>query len=127
MKANWVGIGVVAVAVVAVLAYKGLQPRAAAPSAAASPTLIMVADPAEADSKCGCGEIIRAVRAAAAKGVAVRESAPGSDPSLEKKYGISVTPTVLLLDRAGAVTTRFEGEDGATLSSLHAALDRLPK
>ncbi len=57
--------------------------------------------------------------------VAVREAAPGSDPALETKYRITVTPTVLVLDGNGGVTSRFEGEDEATLAGLRTALGGL--
>lgn len=125
MKANWLGVGAVALAAVAILTVKVMRPRTTAHSVSSSPAVIMVADPSEADSKCGCGEIIRSVRAAAAKGVAVREIAPGSEPALEKQYKIAVTPTVLFLDHAGAEQSRFEGEEEQTLTGIRDALNRL--
>ncbi len=127
MKANWLGIGAVALVTVVVFAYKVTRPTTTSHSVSSSPAVIMIADPSEADSKCGCGEIIRSVRAAAAKGVAVREMAPGSEPALEKQYKIAVTPTVLFLDQGGAVQSRFEGEEEQVLTGVRDALHRLVK
>ncbi len=127
MKANWLGVGAVALAAVAVFAYKVTRPTTTAHSVSSSPVVIMIADLSEADSKCGCGEIIRSVRAAAAKGVAVREMAPGSEATTEKQYKITVMPTVLFLDHEGAVQSRFEGEDEQALAGIRDALNRLVK
>ncbi len=127
MKPNRIGIGAVVLAVAAVLAYKSARPVSTAAAPARSPAVILVADPSEADAQCGCGEIIRSIRAAAARGVVVREAAPGSDPSLEALHRITVSPTVLFLDQAGSVRSRFEGEEDQSVAGIREALERLGK
>ena len=94
-------------------------------SAHASPALLLIADPAEADESCGCGEIIRMVRGVAGHGMAVREVAPGAEPDLERKYRVTVSPTVLWLDNAGREVLRHEGESPAVVDSIRADLGRL--
>jgi len=94
-------------------------------SAHASPSLLLIADPAEAGESCGCGEIIRMVRGAAVHGVAVREMAPGAEPDLERKYRVTVSPTMLWLDQEGREVHRHEGESPAVVDSIRAELGRL--
>ena len=94
-------------------------------SAHAGPSLLLIADLAEAGESCGCGEIIRMVRGAAGHGMAVREVAPGAEPDLERKYRVTVSPTVLWLDNAGREVLRHEGESPAVVDSLRADLGRL--
>ena len=90
----------------------------------ASPALLLIADPAEAGESCGCGEIIRMVRGAAGNGTAVREVAPGAEPDLERKYRVTVTPTLLWLDHEGREVLRQEGESPAVVDSIRAELWR---
>ena len=92
---------------------------------AAGGSVLLVADPDEAGSTCGCGQIIRIVRDAGARGVAVREVAPGSDISLEHEYGVVVAPTVLFLDSSGQIVARHEGEEAETIEAIRLGLDRL--
>ena len=92
---------------------------------AAGGSVLLVADPDEAGSTCGCGQIIRIVRDAGAHGIAVREIAPGSDISLEREYRVTVAPTVLFLDSSGQVVARHEGEEAETIEAIRLALDRL--
>ena len=94
-------------------------------SAQASPSLLLIADLAEAGESCGCGEIIRMVRSAAGHGMAVRELAPGAEPDLERRYRVTVTPTLLWLDNAGREVLRHEGESPAVVDSIRADLGRL--
>ncbi len=93
--------------------------------AAAATSIVLVADPREADAPCGCGDIIRAVRAAAARGVSVREVAPGTAPELTRRYRVLVMPTVLVLGPRGEESARFEGESSATVEALRARLRAL--
>ena len=88
------------------------------------PAVVLVADVREADSDCGCGQIIRRVRAAKAKGVAVEEVAP-DNAEAARRYGVTVVPTVVLLDAKGDVLARREGESIATLAALSADLAKL--
>ena len=87
-------------------------------------SVVLVADLGEADADCPCGEIIRAVRAAKARGVAVREVAP-TDTAVAKQYGVTVAPTVLILDGAGNVVERHEGESSETVAAIKTSLKRL--
>lgn len=97
------------------------EPEAKAP---ARGSVVLIADLREADEACPCGEIIRAVRAAKARGVAVRE-VPPSDSAVAKQYGVTVAPTVLVLDSAGKVVERHEGESTDTVAAIKASLERL--
>ncbi len=122
-------IGLVAViaAAIAVVAYKAGggrdSPRPAGP--AHEPAVVLVADQREADSDCGCGEIIRRVRAARARGVNVAELAPGD--AAVRRYGVTVAPAVVFLGRAGEVISRREGEGPEILAAIAADLDRLER
>ncbi len=97
------------------------EPRSKAP---ARGSVVLVADLREANEDCPCGEIIRAVRAAKSRGVAVREVGPG-DTSVTKQYGVTVVPTVIVLDTNGKVVERHEGESSETLAAIKASLERL--
>lgn len=96
MKSRWVGLVGVVVLAFSIIGYKQvLSPRrAAGPVAPPSENarVILVADPREAESKCGCGEIIKAVRAARSKGVPVQELPPNSESELLKRYRILTAP-----------------------------------
>ena len=137
---GWIAAIVVAVAAAAIIFYKETRNRpsagpvsSVAPVASASGgaeraavgSVVLVADPGEAGDACGCGQIIRLVRDAGARGVAVREVAPGSNVSLEREYGVTVAPTVLFLDSTGNVVARHEGEEPETIEAIRAGLDRL--
>ncbi len=92
-------------------------------SRTAAPSVVLVADPREADTECGCGLIIRRVREAKARGVSVVELAP-TDPGVAR-YGVSVAPTVLVLGGDGRVVTRREGESSETLAAISSDLAAL--
>ncbi len=129
MKARtFAAIGVVAAAG-AVIAVKAARHRPAEGSVVSSttsllaPSVVLVADPREADSDCGCGQIIRRVREAKARGVQVQEMGP-SDPAASR-YGVTVAPTVLVLGSDGRVVSRREGESSEVLAAISAELARL--
>lgn len=138
MLAKRIALVVVGLAVIAIVAVKTSARRAAAPSptvvaaavvpaavaSATRPSVVLVADPREADAQCPCGEIIRRVRAAKAHGVAIEELAPDS-PDAGRRYGVTVTPTVLFLDASGHVISRREGESGEILAAVTADLAKL--
>ncbi len=90
------------------------------------PTVLLFADLSEAETSDGCGQIIRLVRAAASRGVPVREVAPGQDAALTRTYRVTVNPTVLILDAGGRVVVRHEGEASAVIEAIRAGLDRQP-
>ncbi len=121
------GLAAVLAAAIAVVAYKAIVKRgeARAPSYARGPAVVLVADVREAESDCGCGEIIRRVRAAKARGVSVAELAP--DDGAVLRYGVTVAPTVVFLGRAGEVVSRREGEGPETIAAISADLDRLER
>ncbi len=89
------------------------------------PEVVLVADLREAGESCGCGQIIRLVREAAQRGVAVREIDPRKEPDAGRAYGIVVAPAVALLDGNGKVTRRLVGEDADTIKALREALSNL--
>ncbi len=128
VKTKWFAVAAVGAIALGLIAYKSLRtplPSAALPSALdTTPVVVLVAKPGEAEESCGCGEIIRAVRAAAAKGVSTREVAPGTDPALEKRYEVRVSPTVLFLEKDGRVRARHEGEHADTVAAIRSNLDR---
>lgn len=101
----------------------------AAPNAA-NTTVLLYANMGEDHDECVCGQMIRAVRAAAGKGVKVREvdtRDKNKQAAVSKKYKIMVAPAVLFLDAKGKVTRRFEGESSDTMKALDSALGRLEK
>lgn len=131
-KTIWLSI----VIVVAALATVGCRPAEAsreggpAPAASNAPivagsSVVIVANMAEADEECGCGEIIRAVRATAQKGVATKEIDTRTNKDEAKKYRALVVPTVLVLDPSGAELRRWEGESSDTIEKMKADLDVL--
>lgn len=135
MIAKRIALAVVVLAVAGIIAVKvgsraGTPPaapaagglHAAAPASRAS--VVLVADMREADTECGCGQIIRRVRAAKAHGVVVREVAP-DDAEAGRRYGVTVVPTVVFLDPQGQVVARREGESSETMAALSADLAKL--
>lgn len=133
---RWIGLGAVAAAAVAIIVFHPRLVETPAPSAqdvrktdlrtdAVCPELLLIANPAEAHESCGCGEIIRMVRGAAARGATVRELAPGAAPELERRYRVTVAPTLLCLDDRGREIARYEGESPAVVESVRTRLARL--
>ncbi len=119
---------VVAAAAVVGLKQARARPRSTPAEAttaprAAAPSVVLVADPREADTQCGCGLIIRRVRQAKARGVKVLELAP-TDPGVSR-YAVSVAPTVLVLGSDGHVVARREGESSETLAAISSDLAAL--
>lgn len=136
--ARKIGLALVALIVLGIVAVKarsGSSPAPAAPTAtagshqpatapAAAPSVVMIADPREADMQCPCGEIIRRVRAAKAVGIAVDEFAP-DDADAARRFGVTVVPTVVFLDPSGEVLARHEGESSEVLTAITADLAKL--
>lgn len=121
------GLAAVLAAAMAVVAYKAVVKRGEArtPPSSRGPAVVLVADLREADTDCGCGEIIRRVRAAKARGVSVAELAP-DDPAT-RRYGVTVAPTVVFLGQGGEVVSRREGEGPEAISAIWADLERLER
>jgi hypothetical protein len=96
-------------------------------SASAAASVLLFADASEAESSCGCGQIIRTVREARERGVVVREVSPDNPGDVAKRYKITVAPTVLMLDGNGEAMARHEGESKETVAAVVTDLDRLAK
>ena len=117
MKVRWPRVALVVLLVVGTLFVKN-RTRQNTPSVAPTviPSVIYVADPSEAnDSDDGCSVMFRAVRQAARRGVRVAEIPPNSNSEVLRKYHVLTVPTLLVLDKTGKETGRFEGEDAATV------------
>ncbi len=130
MNARILAVLAVVVAAVAVVGVKQARARpgpaateATAAPRASAPSVVLVADPREADTDCGCGLIIHRLREAKARGVNVVELAP-TDPEVSR-YSVSVTPTVLFLGSDGHVVARHEGESSKTLAAISSDLAEL--
>jgi hypothetical protein len=135
MLAQRIALAVVVLAVAGTIAVKVGSLAGAPPAAPAAggltaavpparPSVVLVADMREADTECGCGQIIRRVRAAKAHGVVVKEVAP-DDAEAGRRYGVTVVPTVVFLDPKGQVISRREGESSETMAAVAADLVRL--
>ena len=132
--ARKIALAVVALAVVGIIAVKASSRRSPGPAVVAvavaptatsgRPSVVLVADPREADAQCPCGEIIRRVRAAKASGVVVEELAPDSAEA-GRRYGVTIVPTVVFLDPGGKVLARHEGESSEILAAITAGLANL--
>ena len=110
-------------AIVGVKAARHRPAEAAVAARAANPSVVLVADPREADTDCGCGQIIRRVREAKARGVDVLEIGP-ADPAAAR-YGVTVAPTVLFLGADGRVVARRDGESSDAVAAISADLAHL--
>lgn len=135
MKKVGIGMAVIVLLVAGVVAAKYVMagppappaggPIAPAQESAARAQVFLFADPREAGSSCGCGEVFRVVRAAGTRGVATREVDPSRDPELVRRYRVTVEPTVLVLDADGREIARREGESQDVIAALRTDLDRL--
>lgn len=86
-------------------------------------TVLLFADPREAEGSCGCAEIIRLVRDMSdVSGVVVREVDTRNPGEENRRYGVRVSPSVIILDAAGKEHDRFEGESGDTIEALRKVL-----
>lgn len=127
------GIAAVGVSVLAILVFRPQSPPvspagdpgAVADERSSGDRVVLVADFREAESSCGCGQIIQRVRVLATKGVPIEEIDPRRSPDRAASYRALVNPTVIVTDRAGVELRRFEGEDENTVSMLDAELSRL--
>ena len=120
---------VVVLAAVAVIWAKPATEPPAAPVQAESPTqvtVVLAADPREAGSSCGCGQIIALARGAGEKGAMMLEFDPRDRPEEAKRLGVRVSPTVLVLGTDGSEEQRFEGESPEVVENLRKAIEALP-
>lgn len=127
-------LGLVIVAVVAVIGYKLMgkkpepQPIAATSSASAQgkSAFILFHDPSDQDE--GCRRIYafadRAEREFSSR-LEVKRPDVKSEKSIVDKYQVKVLPTILIVSPAGTVEERFEGEGKETVAKLEQAFSRL--
>ena len=88
--------------------------------------MLLFADPREAESSCGCGQIIRMVRAADVPGiVAVQEFDPRRETEAARVHAVRVNPTVIIARGDGAEQVRFEDESPDVIAGLRGALAAL--
>ncbi len=127
MKPRHVAVIAIFAAAGVIIGYKHFRntPAQSTLNAASTPRVVLVADLSEAEEKCACGEIIRAVRAARQKGVAAQEFTADSKSEVLKRYRILTVPTVLFLDAKGNETNRYEGEDEKTVEEIRSQLKRM--
>lgn len=126
-------IVIVSIVMVAVVVAFALKPSSSsshrvAPSnaaiAQASSKVLLFADPREAESSCGCAEVIRTARKASnIPGVAFKEFDLRQEEA--SKYSVRISPTVLFFDQNGTEKLRFEGESGEVISRLQKVVDSL--
>ena len=93
--------------------------------AASRSTVVLFADLREASEIPGCGEIIKAVRDAATRGILTRELDANHDAKKASGYKLLVAPSVVILDATGKEIGRFEGESRDTIASLAQAINSL--
>ena len=128
MSLRWLGAVAVAAIALSIVGYKQVNSESVAPNVQSkSPSVVLYADLGEAESPCGCGQIIRLIRGARDSGVAVREIAPGTNTAFEREHRVTVGPTVLFLDPSGHEVARHEGESPETIEALSAQLAALAK
>ncbi len=119
-----VGIGAIAAVAAGIVVYKSVSRSYPPPPQAATvaPRVLLFADLGEEDEGCGCGQIIRMFKAASAKGAPVRQVDPERDKPTAAQYGVTVGPTVIVLDSNGAVAERLVGESDETIKAIGVAL-----
>ncbi len=134
MKTRWIPILAVALVAITIVAYKQLRqaPREKGGAdgigaSAASSSVLLFADPREANGDDPCAEIFRLVRQAGARGIRVREVAPSDATEATRKYRVTVAPTVLIVDSSGHIVSRYEGESSDTIQAVRASLENLTK
>lgn len=88
--------------------------------------VMLFADPREANSSCGCAEVIRIARHASdIPDVAFQEFDPRTNQSAAQEHGVRVFPTVLIMAADGGERGRFEGEAPAVINDLRTAIASL--
>lgn len=127
MKAKWIPVAAVfgiAIIIVAVRIRSGSN-QGDARIEHSLPRVLLVATHEEAVSPTRCGDIVRLVRAAAQRGVDVKELTPDSNSHLLSRYRVLTTPTVLVFGPEGTVRSRYEGETEETLTALRSEIQQM--
>lgn len=118
---RWLGLGILVVAIAAVLVLKWARSsKAPALASSGAPRVLLYADLGEIEEH-GCGDIIKAVRSAGDRGIATREN----DAALGKLHRVTIEPTVVILGADGKEQARFEGESDTTIDAVRTALAKL--
>ncbi len=126
MKVNWIGVLLVFCLAAGVYTFKHRKAEQVFSIAAQPrPEVLLIANPSDAASTAGCGEIIRFVRRLGKRGVPIQELAPDTHSELLTRYAVFTSPTVLILDHNGFVVRRFEGETPATVAAVRSTLERI--
>lgn len=126
MKTKWIGLGVVVLIAGAIIGYKAYLSPDAQAALAPTPRVLLVGVLSEANiAGDSCAGIIHLVRAVRDRGIAVQELDAGSNSELLARYHVLIIPTVLIFDRSGKETARYEGEGWETVKALRAELDQL--
>ncbi len=127
-------LGLVVVAVIAVIGYKLMgnkpepQPIPATSSASVQgkSAFYLFHDPTDQDE--GCRRIYafadRAERELADR-LEVKRPDVKNEKGMVDKYQVRVLPTILIVSSAGAIEGRFEGEDKETIARIEEAFSRL--
>ncbi len=125
MKTRVFGLIAVVLIAAGIVTYKSSRTRQAQRTIA-HPRVLLVADLRKAGSDGdACAEIIRSVRAAQARGIAVQELGPDSKSDLLTRYRVLTIPTVLILNWDGQVVLRFEGENAETVADVRNQMQKL--
>jgi len=120
----------VTLALFSAIAAVGCKSRSTEAAGVKATKVLVAVDFSKADEQSGTGEMIRAVRAAATKGVRTREIDTRDKDRWEvasHRYKIVVQPTVILLDDADKEVRRLEDESKATVAALNADLQSMTK
>ena len=127
MKVKYFGLTAVVLIAFAIIGYKTHSVAATQTAQSPStPRVLLVANLGEAnETGDACATIIRLVRAAGNRGVAVKELDANSNSPLLARYHVLVIPTVLILDQKGKVAYRLEGEGGNVVRKLRKKLAQL--
>jgi hypothetical protein len=125
MKTRVYGLIAVVLIAVGIIAYKANRTQQTQRTTT-HPRVLLVADFREAGSDGdACAEIIRSVRAAQARGIAVQELSPDSKSDLLARYHVLTIPTVLIFDDNEHVVSRFEGEGPKTVAAVRNQMRQL--
>lgn len=129
MKTKWIGLITIVLVAGSLVSYKAYSEQSSARHIARSatpPRVLLVADLGEAnEAGDSCAEIIHLVRAAHDRGIAVQELNADSQSNLIRRYHVMVIPSVLIFDRSGKVTARYEGEGQRVINALRTALAQI--
>lgn len=128
------GVAFVVAVALGIVGYRDIAASAASRESAskidlggASTTVVLFADLGQdKEDICGCGRVIRAARAARARGVHMQEFDTTDAAELAFRYRALVSPTLLVLDENGAEKDRYEGGQDETFARMSTVLQAIP-